>query len=268
MILAINYSDKIFKKKQQFNSWTAKKIGKVDKVVEFSPSDIDAVFFEENKDILNQKRGGGNWLWKPYIISKTLCDLNEDDYLIYADAGLMYLKNVNGLISKLEESNEEIMLFDIPLIECQWTKRKVFIELDAFNDEIRYSRQILGGIMVVKKSEKSLNFINKWLQLCTNKKMLLEEKNGVDECDSFISHREDQSILSVLAKKEGIKPFNDPTDYGKFTLQYLNTGRYFLPRKNNLEHVYFLLYRKSNWFIYFIKYLIKLCLNQFILKKR
>ena len=32
-------------------------------------------------------RGGGYWIWKPYIISKMLEQINENDILVYIDAG-------------------------------------------------------------------------------------------------------------------------------------------------------------------------------------
>ena len=49
------------------------------------------------------------------------------------------------------------------------------------------------------------------------------DKNSEDS--SFISHREDQSILSLLAKKYGIRSFSDPTQYGVNQDGYYSKGR-------------------------------------------
>ena len=47
----------------------------------FGPSDISGDFYEKNQHILDQKRGAGYWLWKPYFIYKTLKKINDgEDY--------------------------------------------------------------------------------------------------------------------------------------------------------------------------------------------
>ena len=39
-----------------------------DAVINYKSQHIDQKFYEENKRILDQNRGEGYWLWKPYII--------------------------------------------------------------------------------------------------------------------------------------------------------------------------------------------------------
>lgn len=41
-----------------------------------------------------------------------------------------------------------------------------------------------------------------------------EGNDKFPNCKDFVSHREDQSILSLLCKKEGIKTHLDPTQWG------------------------------------------------------
>ncbi|GHT01447.1 hypothetical protein FACS189421_14090 [Bacteroidia bacterium] len=98
------YANNAYKKQQRINSWTAKHIGKVDKVYSFSPEDIDADFYNRNKNILSQSRGNGLWLWKPYFIDKVMKELNDGDIICYADSGIAYLKNIAGMIDKLKAS--------------------------------------------------------------------------------------------------------------------------------------------------------------------
>lgn len=105
MIVAVNYSDWKYKKAQKFNSITAIEKGKVDKVISYSPKDIDMEFRKKNASILSQDRGNGFWLWKPYIIKKTLDSLHENDYLIYLDSGAFYMNNVQYLIKKWKRKN-------------------------------------------------------------------------------------------------------------------------------------------------------------------
>lgn len=92
------------KKTQKLNTKTAIKKGKVDRVIEYSPDDLDHKFRERYHDILSQKKGGGYYLWKPYIIKQTLQQLKTDDFMIYTDSGgFYYSHNVNPLILKMKK---------------------------------------------------------------------------------------------------------------------------------------------------------------------
>ena len=79
MIYAINYANKKFFNAQKLNSQTAKKFG-ADVVIEYNQNSIDNSFYNDNHTILECRRGDGYWLWKPYIINKTL------PYLIFISA--------------------------------------------------------------------------------------------------------------------------------------------------------------------------------------
>ena len=102
------------KKKKQ---WIIQKKGNFDKYISFSFEDIDGDFLKENYEILNEKRGGRYWLCKPYFILKTPQKLNENDYLFYSDSGAIFLKEVDILIKELEKNNQDIIGFELPLIE-------------------------------------------------------------------------------------------------------------------------------------------------------
>lgn len=269
MITLINFADLSFKKKQKWNSLSAKWLGRADQVVEFTPNDIDKDFYNQNKKILDSKRGGGHWLWKPYFILKALKDIKDNEYLVYCDSGAIVLRNLNKLIQVLEQSNQSVMLFELPLLECQWTQKTVFEHFENLKHDMAFSNQIMGGFVVLKKNKISIEFIVKWLSLCCEEKLLIFQKN--EESIFFKAHREDQSILSLLAKTEGIKPFSDPTDYGKFPIQYLAKDRLF--NLNNrqsdliIKKPIFLLVRKANVFLYVVNYCIKSCLKVFGLNK-
>ena len=265
MIVALNFANAEYKKHQKLNTKTAFLFGKVDKVYSFSPEDIDKDFYEQNKNILSQKRGAGLWLWKPYFILKVLNEINERDVLIYMDSGAFYVRNVYSLITKLKASKQDIMLFEQPLIECQWTRKSVFETLNMNNEKTRFSNQTLGTIIIIK-TPNSCDFIKKWLELCQKEELIFPKEKDDKEDFMYIAHREDQSILSVLGKKEGIIPFSDPTDYGRFFNQYLAYDRLFCVNKKEEKHIIekpcFLLPRKANPIKYYITYLLKSFLNE------
>ena len=51
---------------------SVKEFGKEFEIIIFNKNEIDADFQQNNENILSCSRGGGYWLWKPYIINETL----------------------------------------------------------------------------------------------------------------------------------------------------------------------------------------------------
>lgn len=256
MKVLLNFADKKFISKQRANSLSAKWFGGFDKVIEYSPADIEKEFLVSNKKIFEQKRGFGYWLWKPYLILKVLTQVNDGDYVFYCDSGAVFIKSIDHLISDMKQSNHDVMLFETPLIEFEWTNHYVFQKLNADSDKFRLTNQILATFILIKKSEKSVQFIEKYLELCRDEKLLTDLYTNIDQRN--IDHRHDQSILSVLAKKLEIVPSKDPSDYGKFPLRYFSTNRLFRINKNEDKYpVVILSNRKQNYLIYSIKYLLR-----------
>lgn len=275
MIIAINYSDENFRDAQKLNTKTAYTKGRVDKVIEYSPKDIDSEFYKKYEDILNCNRGGGYWLWKPYIILKTMNSMDNGDYLFYCDSGAAYINKVEYLIDSLEKSNQDIMPFELPLIEKQWTKTKTF-ELMGCNKSIfKENNQILATYILIKVSENSRKFIEQYLKFCTNKDCLIDS----NETEKYlIEHRHDQSIFSLLCKKAQLDTFRDPSQYGIRSWEYMANSRSYVPRSyTNSDYPQILVsFRKSNGKKYILKDRIKSVMtkigilneNQFIRKNK
>lgn len=233
MKVFITYSDEKFNKQRDFAVFMAKHFGKFDKSIGYKPEDIDKEFYEQNKEILSQPKGGGYWLWKPYFIYKTLKNLNDGDYLFYADAGSFFLKDINILIDELEKSHQDVIGFELPLIESQWTKRELFITMNCDNELYRESNHIMGSFHLIKKSNQSLKFYKEYLELCTNTNNITDIlDSSIQQNKDFLDHRQDQSIFSLLYKKYKLKPFKDPSQRGDYPLSYGGSLEYnLIPNK-------------------------------------
>lgn len=260
MNVLINFANKNYRSKQKVNSTTGKYIGGFDKVYEFSPDDIDSEFIKEHQDILDQKRGFGYWLWKPYFILKVLEQQNEGDYIFYCDSGAFFINRVDHLISIMNKDKIDIMLFEIPLIEYEWTNQYLFDALDLNTDKFRLSNQICSGYILLKSSNENKNFIREYLSLCS-KESYITDMHRVGNIVK--DHRHDQSILSLLAKSKGIIPYKDPSDYGVFPFRYFSTDRLFrLKRYDDNFPVIVLSNRKVNPFIYWFKFIVRCLLKK------
>ncbi len=217
-IVAINFADESFSNAQALNADTARKNGKVDEVRCFTPNDIENAFFVEHEQVLSQKRGRGYWLWKPYITCKTLQSVDDGDYVVYTDSGLIFLNDIRLLIACMERDGQEIMLFEQGegRVEKHWSKRDAFVLMNCDSPEFTDTEQCYSGLYIIKKSEKTCAFWKKVLFYNADYRIVSDEANvmGLPNYEGFVENRHDQTVLSLLAKKEKIKFYPDPSQYG------------------------------------------------------
>lgn len=215
----ISYGDEKFSKSLKIAGLMAKFVGGFDKIKLYGPADLNSNFVKSNKEILSIKRGAGLWLWKPYIIYETLLnEINDGDLVFYSDAGSFFVRNVRHIEKVMK--NSDIWVSDIPFQEVQFTKEDAFRILDI-DDAVKDTAQIQASFLCIRKSKESVLFIKEWLDKCCDINLLHPDNLvGKDCSEKFISHREDQSILSLLCKKRKIKPHFDPSQYGKYPELY------------------------------------------------
>ncbi len=211
-ITAINYSDENFKNAQMLNTQTALIYG-ADRVIDYKKNDIDKEFFAKNKEVLAEKRGGGYWLWKPYIIKKTLEQLQRGEYLIYSDSGACYISSIEPLVNCMETEDTDIMVFSLNHMEGIWSKRDAFILMDCDSEEYYNTPQRLAGFLVIKKTCRAYEFVSEWLKYAQDPRIITDRENcmGGENYPGFKENRHDQTILSLLSKKYGLKAFRDPS---------------------------------------------------------
>lgn len=206
-VIAINYADNNFTDAQKLNSWTAKYIGKANKVVSYGPDDIDKDFRDVHDDILSRSKGGGYWLWKPYIIYKTLMNIKEGSYLFYLDSGCIFLKPIHLFIDFMKSRKIDFLCFYTPFPEKEWDKEILFEKyLSDFNLE-EDILQIEGEYVCLRKCNETLNIIKEWLDSCCIAENLLDDDLKPNE-----NHRHDQSNFSLVCKKHGIKAYRNPSN--------------------------------------------------------
>lgn len=262
-ISLVNYATKEYEKKKKQNTFSAKYLGRFDKVYSYKPDDIEDKFKSDNLEILSQKRGAGLWLWKPYFFYRVLNNyIEEDDYLFHCDASSFFIRSVKPLIEVMKKSNIDIMCFSLPLVEKEWTSKKVLEYFNA-NDDMINSNQILGNFLIVKKTQRTLAFAKEWLNLCTDKNLMLNTDENINITnENYKAHRFDQSILSLLCKKNGIKPFRDPSQYGLYPEMYRNNGS-IIAIENQVSpyRTTIILLRKSSFLKTYFSFILKSGIN-------
>ena len=206
-IIAISYGNELFQKQLEVNRKSALEIGKVDEYYSYGPNNIDQEFKNKNIDILSEKRGNGYWLWKPYFILKTFKEkMKEGDYLIYTDAGILYLNSTRNIINFMEKENTEIWAFQLSHLEKYWTKRDVFILLCLDSSLYSDTPQYTAAIQIYRKSKFTEKFLEDLLYYSQDKRIITDMPNTqkYNNYDGFKENRHDQSVFSLLIKKYGL----------------------------------------------------------------
>lgn len=219
-ITLLNYANKRFSGKQQINSLTGKMFGKANKVESYSPLDIDEKFKNSFADILNNPRGGGYWLWKPYIIKKQLAKMKDGEYLFYADSGTTFIQPIYKLLKCDVLKRQDIMAFQLPLLEKQWTKEVALQKMDGTLPEITETPQLCATYILFRKSQFSTKFVQCWLDACTDSNLISDSNDSRANGIHLIEHRHDQSLFSITFKKYRLEPSPDISDYSFYPESY------------------------------------------------
>ena len=158
-------------------------------------------------------RGFGYWLWKPGIIREKLNFIADGDYLLYADVGCEILNYSESDRILDEMARTKILMVWSPnspngfgvktfgAEEKKWSKKNLIMYLEL-NEAQKNSRQLGATWILLRKSELTLEFVDRWLALCLmeNQRFLTDSVSQMEEDLEFIEHRHDQSVFSCLVK--------------------------------------------------------------------
>lgn len=264
MLYVINYADgEPYESYRRLCTKSAYKIGHADRVIEFSKKDIPSSYIKKHENIFLYERGAGLWLWKPYLVNRTLEMVEDSDWILYVDGGSLFIGDIHKLIHSAESNQTDVMLFEQPLLHRQFTKHETMQKMQVEDDG---SNQTLG-IFMIKKTKESVALMREWLACCENETLISPKhfSEDVDEYVDFVAHREDQSILSALRIKYKMKVFRDPSDYGEMPFQYATNSQFLFNPKlypNSNYPTLLLCSRKVHPLKYLVMYFIRktLCL--------
>jgi hypothetical protein len=159
-------------------------------------------FYQDHRHILDQPRGNGYWLWKPYIILDAMNQVNDDDVIFYQDCGDDFdpdtVKNI-----KLQPGQPCLLVNANMHPHTWWCKRDCFHYMDCDNETYYNTYQTEAGVNFWSNNSNSRNIAGTWLQYCTDVRLISDDPNtcGLDNLPEFIDHRHDQAILHNLSIK-------------------------------------------------------------------
>lgn len=179
----------------------AKETGLFDDVMLFTEKDLPQEI--TSHPLMGYKRGGGYWLWKPYVILHALKQCEEHDIVIYSDAGneVYSHREWNSWFKELE--HRDAILFRCGAVMRNWCRKGL---LDYYSQQpycmrfLPFIYQLQSGLALVKKSAMPL--IQSWQETMVSfPKYVMDvapsEMKNESKC--FIESRHDQSVLTCVA---------------------------------------------------------------------
>lgn len=166
----------------------------------------DTTFWNQHKDFFQRSpRGFGYWLWKPYIISKTLSQVEEGDIVLYADACTTFnvkakdrfIDYVNMLLQSPQKSFYFKMSDDLTI--RQWTKKDTLYQLDA--TELVDLPVVVSTVLMVSNTRYNRSLFEYIYTLCSDYHLIDDSPSVLPNDTQYREHRHDQSIFSILLRK-------------------------------------------------------------------
>lgn len=183
----------------------------------YSPDDnVIRVLSSTHASIMTQRRGAGYWLWKPYLIGDILDNVPDGTVVIYTDVAMTFIADPAPLI-RLVDCNPIALFHLVPNHRMStWTKRDCFVQLDADFDRYWSLPQLTAAFQVYRAGAESRAFVKALQSASSGEVQLTDIPNqlGLPNFSDFKDHRHDQSILTILAAKHGIKTYPDPSQFG------------------------------------------------------
>ena len=256
----ITYGDKNYKIQKKRLSYQAKQLNCFRTINSYGFESLSEEFKNKYSKILGSDTGGGFWIWKSYILLKALEETNENDIILYLDAGSSLnpggKKRLYEYFEKLYVSEHSFLRFDIGLKEKYWTSSEVFnyfnIEIDS---EFGNSNQLAGGILFVKNTEKSKRFFKEFLEVIDYDPKLVDNNYTKNQIEGFRKPRHDQSIFSLMGKIYGSVIIPDetyfhenPKDQYHFPILTVRDGKYNLWQQVKYYILYFQNIKKVIYF--------------------
>jgi len=175
-------------------------IGLTDKDLE---NDTD--FWVKHKDFIkNNPRGFGYWLWKPYIIYKTLLKMGDNDLLLYLDCGCeLYKPKKDIFLSQIDLVNKKYIIGTFAgSNDLNYTKADLYHKFNLQNNEqLLKLNHMQAGALFMKNCKLIQGLFKRYYEYGCDYHFIDDSPSIIQNHYSFKEHRHDQSIFNMLVKK-------------------------------------------------------------------
>jgi len=185
-------------------------------------------FYNQNSNIIEKYKsiGFGLFIWKPYIILEKLNKIEYGEFIYYQDSSRYDFSGIKQNIQPVCEYMNSNLIDLLPGFLIN-TYNKFLIKPECLrcmgydnNNDFLNSFHYQTSPMILKKTSKTLEFIEEWLKYCK-----------IPECiiKNTPYHQCDQAILNILLDKYNFKGLiytNDKSESKKYSVYWIKLLEY------------------------------------------
>jgi len=149
-------------------------------------------------------RGYGYWIWKSYLTWKTLREMEEDDILVYADAGCTLRPDppaFESMFTALRNCNG-IAAVSLPYPEHEYCKTDLAIALHAM--DYLSTPQYHASFFALRRTPDTVRLVESWYNTMCDYHLIDDTPSVAPNSSIFNEHRHDQATFSLLRKMVGV----------------------------------------------------------------
>ena len=197
---------------------SVKIFGKQFEIIIFKKESLDKNFVHKHSDILNLPRGGGYWLWKPYIINETLKKIKDNDLVFYLDLKYYFIEDFTELYYDYMKEHDILIWKNHPndntFLMKKYCKMDVILKYNMYEPIIKNNLEdYWAGAIIIKNNNFTKDIISQWLNMCCIYEDITDTDSINPNIEEFIEHRHDQSLLSIVLYKNNIISYIFPKKY-------------------------------------------------------
>jgi hypothetical protein len=166
--------------------------------------------FENYPSYYDIKLEAGSYAWKPAAIELAK---PWNGMILWLDAGNL----LTGPLSFLRKTVKKYKFFSPYSVGSihEWTHPKVISSI-GIDSEVLKERNLAANVICFSSSdEEATNLIEKWIYLSKIKELIAPEGS------SRLNHRQDQSLLTVLAYKTGLVTYGNLAEFPRRVFRIL-----------------------------------------------
>ena len=184
----------------------------IDEVKIFNMSNIPKNVYKDNLSIFDSQRHF-NMLAKVYLVYQTLLNSDDGDIILWVDSDIVDIREngIDRLFNICNNSEKGIVGFHNDFwLERLFTKQDLYDYLNITDSNYWNTNQAYSGFFLVKKNKFTIEFFKQWWDISSISRLFDDSPSQSRNLDDYITHKHDQSILSLLYKLNNIKTFPLP----------------------------------------------------------
>jgi hypothetical protein len=171
----------------------------------YTPDQLKEEFQKHAEFIRSNPRGYGYWIWKPYVIQKTMQMLKDGDVLLYMDCGCeLDAAKRHRLHATMKLVETELLMGTCTGHDDQTYTKRDLVECIQPPLDCLSTVQHQAGVLLWYVCPKTRQLVDEWYTLCCDYRNIDDSPSLSPNVANFVEHRHDQSVFSLLTKKHAL----------------------------------------------------------------